>query len=184
MSDFPGEEFAGAFPASPATPGQQIARRSYRQLLEGKEMPNWWADFQMIRTEFPHFRSWRIWVYIAWASQPMRGRKPATKQELAEQVLGCTVRAIWKWEQKSYGDLPGVTDAIAWVQASPLLRHRRDIFNALIAVATQHDPKAHQDRKLALEMLGDYRPKQQEPEDMLPHLPDTIQKALEQAYAE
>jgi hypothetical protein len=152
--------------------------------LDAREKPGWWNDFQMIRDQFPHFRNWRIWVYIAWAGQPTKGRKPATKEELAAQVLRCSSRVIRKWESRSYGDLPGVLDAIAWVQASPLLRHRRDIYNALIAVAIQADPKAHQDRKLALEMMGDYRQKSEEPQDKLPQLPETLQKALEQAYAE
>jgi hypothetical protein len=149
------------FPASPATQGQQISRGAYRQLLAlpKEEQYGWWNDYLAIREQFPHFRNWRIWVYIAWAGQPLKGRKPATKQELAEHVLGCSVRAIWKWEQKSYADLPGVPDAIAWVQASPLLRHRRDVYEALIAVATQPDAKGHNDRKLFLEMTGDYRPR-------------------------
>ena len=46
------------------------------------------------------------------------------------------------------------------MQATPLLRHRRDIFDALIVSATDPDPKSHPDRKLALEMLGDYKPRQ------------------------
>ncbi len=45
------------------------------------------------------------------------------------------------------------------MQAAPLLRHRRDILDALIVSATDPDPKSHPDRKLALEMLGDYKPR-------------------------
>lgn len=146
------------FPAPPTVQGQQASQGAYRQLLALEERPSWWQDYLAIRDKFPHFKNWRIWVYVAWAGQPVRGRKPATKEELAAEILRCSSRVIRKWEARNYGDLPGVLEAIAWVQAWPLLRHRRDIYNALIGVAVQIDPKAHQDRKLALELLGDYRP--------------------------
>lgn len=54
-----------------------------------------------------------------------------------------------------------IDDTIAEFQAAPLMRHRRDIFDALIESASDPDPKSHADRKLALEMMGDYKPKSQ-----------------------
>ena len=47
---------------------------------------------------------------------------------------------------------------IAARQAGPLMRHRRDLYDAMIASATQPNEKGHNDRKLAFEMLGITRP--------------------------
>lgn len=149
---------SGAFPASPATPGQVASRASWRELQAASTKPVWWSDYLAIREVFPHFKNWRIWVYIAWAGQPVTGRKPRTVEELAETVLGCTSRVVRKWRAADWGDKPGVDEAVAWVQAAPLLAHRRDIYEALVSVAKTPDAKGHQDRKLALELLGDYRP--------------------------
>jgi hypothetical protein len=62
-----------------------------------------------------------------------------------------------KWREKH----PEMAEELARMQAAPLLRHRRDVFEALAASASDPDPKSHPDRKLALEMMGDYRPKQE-----------------------
>ena len=147
------------FPASPATQGQTESRTAHARLHggQGDRFP-WWADYLTIRGEFPHFSNWRIWVYLAWASQPADKRQPATERELAESVLGCTTRAIRNWKSKDYGEQPNIEQAVAWLQAAPLLRYRREIFDALVAVAKTPDPRAHADRKLALEMMQDYRP--------------------------
>ena len=162
MSDFPAtqpEAFAGSFPAPPDTPGQRESRATLLQLLDAPEKPAWWQDYLAIREAFPHFRNWRIYVYIAWAGQPAVARQPRSVQELAAHVLGCSDRAVRNWQAASYGDKPDIAEAIAWVQASPLLRARREIYDALAASAVIIGPKGHNDRKLALEMLGDYRPK-------------------------
>ena len=162
MSDFPvsqPEAFAGSFPAPPDTPGQRESRATLLQLLDAPEKPAWWQDYLAIREAFPHFRNWRIYVYIAWAGQPAAARQPRSVQELAEQVLGCSDRAVRNWREASYGDKADIAEAIAWVQASPLLRTRREIYDALAASAVIVGPKGHNDRKLALEMLGDYRPR-------------------------
>ena len=39
------------------------------------------------------------------------------------------------------------------------MRHRRDLYDALIASAIRPDEKGHNDRKLAFEMMGDYKAK-------------------------
>lgn len=147
------------FPVSLLNPGQIESALSWQALQAAVEKPAWWADYLAIREAFPHFRNWRIWVYIAWAGQPAAARQPRTAQELAAQVLGCTDRAIRNWHAKDYGDDASIEEAIAWVKASPLLRHRRDIYDALVIVAKMPDPKAHNDRRMALEMMGDYRPR-------------------------
>ena len=146
------------FPATAITPGQPASRSAHAALHDQGERWPWWADYQAIRNEFAHFRNWRIWVYLAWASQPQDRRQPATEAELARDVLGCTTRAIRNWKGKDYGELASIEQAIAYLQAAPLLRYRRDIFDALVEVARTPDPKAHSDRKLALEMMRDYTP--------------------------
>lgn len=147
------------FPAPDYYPGQAQSRLSLRLLESAGPKPAWWLDFLAIRDAFPHFRNWRIWVYIAWCGQPAGSRDPATVEELARDVLGCSSRAVRKWQAADYGEQASIAEAVAWVQAAPLLRARREIYEALIEVAKKPDPKAHNDRRLALEMLGDYRPK-------------------------
>lgn len=44
------------------------------------------------------------------------------------------------------------------MQAGPLFKHRAEIFTALVAVAVKPEYKSHNDRKLALELMGDYMP--------------------------
>ncbi len=44
------------------------------------------------------------------------------------------------------------------MQAGPLFKHRAEIFTALVAVAIKPEYKSHADRKLALELMGDYTP--------------------------
>jgi hypothetical protein len=148
------------FPASAVTPGQPESRTAHQRLHDQGDRFPWWEDYLSIRQQFPHFGNWRIWVYLAWASQPAERRQPVTEIELAETVLGCTTRAIRNWKAKDFGEQTNIEQAIAWLQAAPLLRYRREIFDALVSVAKWRDPKAHSDRKLALEMLGDYNPKQ------------------------
>lgn len=143
------------FPANPATPGQAKSRQSYRAIAEELQQYEWWQDYQELRDRG---WDWRKAVYIAWASSPARDRRPSTQEELAINVLGLTSdRGIRKWRENE----PAIDDTVAEFQAAPLLRHRRDIYDALARSASDPDPKSHQDRKLALEMLGDYKAKQQ-----------------------
>ena len=167
------------FPASPATQGQAESRTAHARLHDQGERWPWWEDYQAIRAEFAHFRNWRIWVYLAWASQPADKRRPATAAELARDVLGCTPRAIRNWKAKDYGELPSIEQAVAWLQAAPLLRHRREIYDALVEVATSPDHKAHADRKLALEMLGDYIPRSTAEQDIGPNVQKWLRELRE-----
>lgn len=119
----------------------------------GDEPPEWFGHFiKLLELGF----SWRIACYIAWAASPRQGRWPRTQAELATEVLGLSgPRQISEWRKK----YPKIDDAIALIQAAPLWEHRADIYEALVAVATSHDYKGHSDRKLALELLGDYVPR-------------------------
>jgi hypothetical protein len=100
---------------------------------------------------------WRVAVYIAWVSSPRTDRWPNSQRALAVDVLGLkSDRTIRKWREKN----PAIDAAAALLQAKTLFEHRREIFDALIASASQPCHKNHPDRKLALEMLGDYTPTQ------------------------
>lgn len=140
------------FPAGPTVQGQAQSRRAYQQLLAMLDAFPWWQDYQEL---IARGWDWRKAVYIAWAVTPANDRMPKTQEELATSVLGLTSdRVIAKW-LKQY---PEIEQEIVRMQAAPLLRHRRAIYDALVAVATMEDPKAHPDRKLALELMGDYKP--------------------------
>ena len=143
------------FPASERVQGQAQSRKAYHEIAEHLKTQGWWSDYLLLRERG---WDWRKAIYIAWAASPAKGRIPATQEELAQNALGLTGdRVIRKWREADQT----IDDTIAEFQAAPLMRHRRDIFDALIASASDPDPKSHADRKLALEMMGDYKPKQQ-----------------------
>jgi hypothetical protein len=115
--------------------------------------PDWFQDYLML---IEHGWPWRVATYIAWASSPKNGRKPETLQDLARDVLGLKgPRVIYTWRIK-YASIDTV---VAMMQAAPLFEHRRDVLQALTAMAKKEDYKAHNDRKLYLEMTGDYVPR-------------------------
>jgi hypothetical protein len=99
---------------------------------------------------------WRVGCYIAWASSPRIGRWPETQQELATEVLGLTSdRVIATWRKKN----PTIDTIIAEWQALPLLEHRADVMRALAKSASNPDHRSNPDRKVFLEMTGDYVPR-------------------------
>jgi len=124
--------------------------------FEGRAtLPDWFQDYVKLREQgWP----WRVATYIGWAASPKQERWPETLQGLATEVLGLKgPRVIHTWRQK----YPAIDAVVAMMQALPLLEHRRDVFDALISVATEADYKSHNDRKLFLEMTGDYVRKSQ-----------------------
>lgn len=144
--------------------GQAQSRKAYERFLADLRGFPWWKDYEEICALWP---DWRKAAYIAWASSPVKGRKPETQQELAVAVLGLeSDRMIRTWRKRS----KAIDDMIAALQAGPLMRHRRDVFDALVASASDPDAKSHQDRKLFLEMTGDYRPKGQPPPEPKPEV--------------
>lgn len=137
---------------------EQVAARleAARTLfLRQDRKPGWFADYEdLIRAGWPH----KIAAYIAWAASPRKLRQPGTLEEFASTVLGlASARQVYKWRAKN----PAIDDCVKLLQAAPLFAHRRDIYEALITAATDPDYKSHADRKLALELLGDYVPRQQ-----------------------
>ena len=127
-----------------------------RQALEamfGKSgAPRWLEDYlELCKGGWP----WRVAAYIAWASTPRGSREPRTQDELARNHLGLTSdRAITTWRKRN----PAIDDVVRMMQAGPLFKHRAEIFTALVAVAVKPEYKSHNDRKLALELMGDYMP--------------------------
>ena len=112
---------------------------------------------------------WRQAVYMLWASQPRQGRWPKTQEALATEVLGLgSDRRIREWRANN----PAMDVRVAKLAASALSKARAEVYEALIHAASNPDPRAHSDRRLALEMMGDYVPRQRvdvgavAPEDM------------------
>lgn len=98
---------------------------------------------------------WRIAAYVAWASTPRKGRWPRTQQELATEVLGlASDRQIAEWRKK----YPEIDQVIADLQAEALWDARADVIAALKESASNPSYRHAADRKLYLELTGDYIP--------------------------
>lgn len=113
----------------------------------------WFDDYlKLVEQGWP----WRVACYLAWASSPKTDRWPKTIHDMAVDVLNLkSPRVIYTWRKK----YPTIDTVVAMLQAAPLWEHRRDVLEALAAMAKDHDYKAFNDRKLFLEMVGDYVPK-------------------------
>jgi hypothetical protein len=147
------EQIETAFPATAQTPGQSESRVWFERFNAASDKYPWWNDYLLLRDEG---FSWRVAAYIAWSAAPAKTRWPATQKELADVVLGLkTDRVIRRWRRLN----PSIDRRIELFQVEPLLRHRRDVIEALIDVASSRDTSAHSDRKLFLEMTGDYKPR-------------------------
>lgn len=165
------------FTAPAAAPGQAESRAS-KARLDGlldarRERPNaawemaspepvaWEAmyyDLLAEKTEQGQARwDWRRALYIAWNCVPSSKRWPKYEIELIELLGLSNTRTIRQWKEKD----PEIEERIAAGPKRLLLGHVADVMEALVAVATLPDAKAHQDRKLFLEMTGQYTPKAQ-----------------------
>lgn len=160
-------DLAGATSSALSPEQAQLISNAARQALadgsaEDPERPAqpWLDDYrQLLEDGWP----WRVACYIAWRSAPKRNsdgteRWPKTQGELAREVLGLeSDRVIRTWRERN----PGIEAAIAMMKAKALFEHRRDVFNALVTSASNPSHKNHTDRKLFLEMTGDYTPRQE-----------------------
>jgi hypothetical protein len=132
--------------------GSALQKRIERTNWE-KKYPEWFKDFLMLREQG---WTWRVGCYIAWASSPRNGRWPDTLQELATEVLGLkSPRVVYTWRKK----YASIDASISMLQTATLWEHRRDVIAALVKMAMDPDYKSFNDRKLYLEMVGDYTPK-------------------------
>jgi hypothetical protein len=130
----------------------EAAHKALESLYGKVGAPRWLDEYlELIKGGWP----WRVAAYIAWASSPRVGREPKTQDELARMYLGLTSdRAISTWRKRN----PAIDEIVRVMQAAPLFKHRAEIFTALVAVAVKPEYKSHNDRKLALELMGDYMP--------------------------
>jgi len=130
----------------------RLRSETARQTLEGRVDLKWLDEYSKLRDGG---WNWRVAAYIAWASAPRSSRSPKTQDELARKHLGLTSdRQIATWRKKN----PAIDEMIALLQASPLWDYRAEVFQALTANAVKPDYKTHNDRKLFLELTGDYIP--------------------------
>lgn len=173
------------FPAAPAVPGQAESATAYQSWLAEGEGYGWWADYLSIREEFPYFKNWRIWVYIAWATLPEEKRIPKTEKALASEVLHCTTRSIRGWKAKKHGLFPNIEEAIAFKQSAFLMQYRQPAMKAMGETAATPGREGHADRKLLFEMLGDYTPRSKQELDVeMPNLPGVIDEAIGKIYGD
>lgn len=132
----------------------QLRSQEARRVFEATTPVEAWMDdyFALIEEGW----SWRQAVYMLWASQP-QPRTPKTQWELATEILGLTSdRVIRDWRANN----PTIETRIAQLTASALVKARADVFSALIAAATDKSYKGNRDRRLLLELTGDYVPRQ------------------------
>ncbi len=96
--------------------------------------------------------TWRQAIYMLWLAQPFNKRQPKTQGELATTLLGlASDRVLREWRNN-----PAFEARVARLTASVLVKHRANVFNALVASATNENPRNHADRRMFLEMTGDY----------------------------
>jgi hypothetical protein len=150
------DDSTSRYPAAENTPGQGTSRAAYARFMAMDWSGVAWLDeWKALRAEG---WDWRKAAYIAWKASPNLNRWPATQEDLAVKILGLrSDRVIRTWIARE----PGIEERIARLQIEPLMRHRRDVINALVSTAALPDPRAHQDRKLFLEMTRDYKGSQQ-----------------------
>jgi hypothetical protein len=161
-----GEEEAEALDAIQALPGMagevdalseaQLRSRRARRVFEAQHDAGPWMDdyWDLLEEGW----SWRQAVFMLWAAQPADQRRPRYQHELATEVLGLTSdRVVSQWKAEN----PAMQTRIKALTASALAKARSEIYAALIESASDPNPRSHSDRKLALEMLGDYVKRQE-----------------------
>jgi len=153
-----------AAPAAPALPGMegalnaldeaQLRSAAARAVFEiADDASPWMNDYWELLAEG---WAWRQAVLMLWEAQPARARTPKTQIELAVNVLGLTSdRVISGWRQ----DNPAMAARIARLTVSAVGKARAEVIAALVEAASDPNPRSHADRKMVLEMTGDYVPK-------------------------
>lgn len=133
----------------------QLKSEMARKIFESQEgVQPWMDDYWSLLGEG---YTWRQAVYMLWASQPAHLRQPKNQGDLATQVLGLTSdRAIREWRSKN----PAIDVRVQKLATSVLAKRRVEVLNVLADMAAKDDYKAHNDRRMYLEMIGDYVPRQ------------------------
>lgn len=148
MEEYIGEEGQTARPRSEKARARSEEARALFEVKFG-EAP-WMEDYwELLAEGWP----WRQVVYMVWASLPRDLREPKTQQKLATEMLGLTSdRVIRTWRERN----PALDVRVGTLTRSMLLKARSDIIAALIESASNPNARSHPDRKMALEMTGDY----------------------------
>lgn len=97
---------------------------------------------------------WRKALYIAWNCTPRDKRWPKFEKDVAALLGLSNTRTMRHWREQD----PEMGERIARLPTEMLLGHVADVFDALVKVAKDPDPKCFQDRRLFLELTGNYRP--------------------------
>jgi len=163
------------FVVSLALPGQAESRASKAMLdalltkaAADDGLPEWHEMYQdLLQERAPlldgHGRptkrtrprwDWRKACYIAWKATPRDKRWPKFEKELASLLGLANTATIRKWREAD----PEIDERISRLPAEMLLDHVSAVFTALVTVAKDPDPKSFQDRRLFLEITGNYRP--------------------------
>jgi len=145
-----------ALPAEDELDAAQVSAEGLQALdavLAGDSQPGWAETYRELReTGWP----WRVAAYIAWAASPADTRLPRTQGELARQVLALrSDRTIRVWREKN----PFIDEVVSKLQVRALFSHRQRVLAALAESASTPNYKHHNDRRLFLEMTGDYTPR-------------------------
>ena len=131
---------------------RMISEAARAAFVEQKKVPGWFDEYlKLIDLGWP----WRVACYMAWAAAPKISRQPTTLDELAVMLGLRSPRVIYTWRAK----YPAINQVVAMLQAAPLWEHRREVIEALVSVASTPDYKSFNDRKLFLELTGDYVPR-------------------------
>jgi hypothetical protein len=132
----------------------QIRSAQAKRIFEASDAAEPWLDdyFTLVAEGW----SWRQAVYLIWAALPPGQRSPRTQEALATEVLGLTSdRQIWEWNQN-----PAIEARRARLVRSVIKKSLPEVYEALIESAKKANPRSHSDRRLLLEMAGEYTPKQ------------------------
>jgi hypothetical protein len=136
----------------------QLKSAEARKIFEATdEPPPWMDDYWRLTAKG---WKWRHAIYIIWAALPTDERQPKTQMDLAIEVLGLTTdRQIREWkDDKTLG--PAMELEITQLRRSILQKGLSDVYQALFEAASKPSGRTHSDRKLYLEMAGEYIPKQ------------------------
>jgi hypothetical protein len=98
---------------------------------------------------------WRKALYIAWSSVPASKRWPRFESELIDLLGLNNTATIRKWKASD----PEIEQRILAGPKKLLGNHIAEVLEALVTVAKDPDPKSHPDRRLFLELTGQYNPK-------------------------
>jgi hypothetical protein len=167
------------FPAGPDVPGQAESREARTKLqhwlTEQTELPAWFALWENLvaerapmvgpdgepllnaRGEVRTKRrwDWRKALYIAWSCVPKSKREPKTLEQFVALLGLSSSGTIRNWRAHD----PGIAERVAALPKMLLLEHVANVYDALVTVATMNDPRAFNDRRLFLELAGQYAPK-------------------------